>query len=322
MFKFTKTISITESWFKRRPEKACLLKHSRIDVAQLRAHPSSSLGKRPLRMGRGAVLKSYGNARVAGQFFEKNCQKLPSGMSEDVGSKLSTISVVIPAYNEEKTVGSVVQRVHRVLQDLGMPYEILVVDDGSTDGTARIASQSGAVLVSNGVNRGKGHSLCMGIEKSGGSIVVTMDADGSHQPEEIPKLLFPILRRNPRVDAVIGSRFLGELEESAMSKLHFVGNKIICLVMRILTGKWVTDSQSGFRAYRREVFDSVRIKSKGFDIETELTIKALVNGFNLVEVPITCRGRVDSVSRLNTFTDGFAVFRTIFESALSEPVHS
>jgi glycosyltransferase involved in cell wall biosynthesis len=273
-------------------------------------------------MGRGAVLKSYGNTQVAGQFFEKNPQKLPSGMDEGVGSKLSNVSVVIPAYNEEKTVRSVVQRAHRVMQDLGMPYEILVVDDGSTDGTARIASQSGVVLVSNGVNRGKGHSLCMGIEKSKGSIVVTMDSDGSHQPEEIPKLLFPILRRNPRVDAVIGSRFLGELEESAMSNLHFVGNKIICLVMRILTGKWVTDSQSGFRAYRREVFDGVRIKSKGFDIETELTIKALVNGFNLAEVPITCTRRVDSVSRLNTFRDGFAIFRTIFESALSEPVHS
>lgn len=268
------------------------------------------------------MFKYHANARAVGQFFEGNCQEVPSSMDEAVGSKLSTVSVVIPAYNEEKTVYSVVQRANRVLQDLGIPYEILVVDDGSTDGTARIASQSGAVLVSNGANRGKGHSLCMGIEKSRGSIVVTMDADGSHQPEEIPRLLFPILRGNPRVDAVIGSRFLGNLEESAMSNLHFVGNKIICLVMRILTGKWVTDSQSGFRAYRREIFDSTKIKSTGFDIETELTIKALANGFNLAEVPITCTRRVDSVSKLNIFKDGFAIFRTIFESALSEPVHS
>jgi glycosyltransferase involved in cell wall biosynthesis len=268
-------------------------------------------------MRRGAVLKSYGNTRVAGQFFEKNCQKLPLGMNEDVGSRLSVISVVIPAYNEGKTVGSVIQRAHQVLRDLEIPYEIIVVDDGSTDETARIASQSGAVLVSNGVNRGKGHSLCMGIEKSKGSIVVTMDADGSHQPEEIPKLLSPILRRNPRIDAVIGSRFLGDLEESAMSNMRFVGNKIINLVIKMLTGKWITDSQSGFRAYRREIFDSTRIKSKGFDIETELTIKALVNGFILTEVPITCTRRVDSVSKLSTFRDGFAIFRTIFESSLS-----
>jgi glycosyltransferase involved in cell wall biosynthesis len=277
------------------------------------------LGKKPLRTGRGAVLKSFGNTWAAGQFFEKNCQKLPSGMDEGVASKLSTVSVVIPAYNEEKTVGSVVQRAHRILGYLGIPYEIVVVDDGSTDATARIALQSGALLVSNGVNRGKGHSLCMGIEKSRGSIVVTMDADGSHQPEEIPKLLFPILRRNPRVDAVIGSRFLGGLEESAMSNLHFVGNKMINLAIRILTGKWVSDSQSGFRAYRREVFDSTTIKSKGFDIETELTVKALTNGFTLKEVPIRCIGRTGSDSRLNTFTDGFAIFKTIFESSLSEP---
>lgn len=298
------------------------MRRSRIDAIRLGAHPDSSSRERFLRMEGGTLFRSYGSTRVAGQFLEKGCQKLPSGVNEDVDSRLSTISVVIPAYNEEKTVGSLVQRAHRVLRDLEMPYEIIVVDDGSKDGTARIASQNGVVLVSNGVNYGKGHSLCMGIEKSRGSIVVTMDADGSHQPEEIPKLLFPILRVSPHTDVVIGSRFLGELEDHAMSNLHFVGNKIICLVMRILTGKWVTDSQSGFRAYRREVFDSTWIKSEGFDIETEITIKALVNGFNLSEVPITCMRRADSVSRLNTFRDGFAIFRTIFESSLSEPVHS
>lgn len=251
----------------------------------------------------------------------KNGQELPSSMGEEAGSTPSIISIVIPAYNEGKTLGSVIQRAHSVLRDIGVRYEILVVDDGSTDETARVASRGGAVLVSNGINRGKGHSLLVGIEKSRGSIVVTMDADGSHQPEEIPKLLFPILRGSPRTDAVIGSRFLGELEESAMSNLRFFGNKIINLVINILTGKGVTDSQSGFRAYRREIFDSTTIKSTGFDIETELTIKALVNGFMLKEVPITCVRRAESVSRLNTFRDGFAIFRTIFESSLSEPVH-
>jgi glycosyltransferase involved in cell wall biosynthesis len=251
----------------------------------------------------------------------KNCQKLPLGMKKDAYSEFSTISVVIPAYNEEKTVGSVIQRAHRTLQALGIPYEIIAVDDGSTDETARIASQSGAILVSNGINLGKGQSLCTGIMKSKGSIVVTMDADGAHQPEEIPKLLSPILSRNPRTDAVIGSRFLGNLEESALSNLHFVGNKIINLVIKILTGTWVTDSQSGFRAYRREIFESTKIKSKGFDIESELTIKALTNGFKLMEVPITCMKRFDPDSRLDTFKDGFAIFRTIFESSLSEPIH-
>jgi glycosyltransferase involved in cell wall biosynthesis len=278
-------------------------------------------GGRFLRRVRGAVLKSHSAAQASGLFFEEKCQKIPLGMNEDVDSKLSVISVVIPAYNEEKTVRAIIQRAHQILRDVGMPYEIVVVDDGSTDETARIASQNNAVLVANGINRGKGHSLCMGIEKSKGSIVVTMDADGAHQPEEIPKLLFPILK-SPHIDAVIGSRFLGDLDVSAMSKLHFVGNKLINLTMRILTGKWISDSQSGFRAYRREVFDSMKIESMGFDIETELTIKALVNGFTIAEVPITCMRRVDSVSRLNTFKDGLAIFRTIFESSLSESVHS
>jgi hypothetical protein len=298
------------------------LRHPRIGFLRLRIHPDSLLGKWLLRMESGSVRKFHSNARAIGQSFEKNYQELSLGMNGDVDSGLLTISVVIPAYNEEKTVGSLVQRAHKVLQDLGIPYEIIVVDDGSRDATARIASQSGAILVSNGINRGKGHSLCMGIGKSKGSIVVTMDADGSHQPEDIPRLLFPILRNDPRADAVIGSRFLGELEESAMSNMRFVGNKIICLVLRVLTGKWVTDSQSGFRAYRREIFNGTTIKSKGFEIETELTVMALVNGFVLAEVPITCMSRANSVSRLNPFSDGFSIFRTIFECSLTEPAHS
>jgi len=257
-----------------------------------------------------------------GHSLAKDCQKLLEVVNLRVGSEPLLLSVLIPAYNEEKTVGSVIQRTHRVLMYLGLPYEIIVVDDGSTDATAKVSSQNRVLLVSNGINRGKGYSLCMGIQKSRGSIIITIDADGAHQPEEIPKLLLPILRRNPRIDAVVGSRFLGDLEESAMSNLHFAGNKIINLVIRILTGKWVTDSQSGFRAYRREIFDSTKIKSKGFDIEAELTIKALTNGFKLMEVPITCAGRIDSDSRLHTFRDGFAIFRAIFESSLSEPIHS
>jgi len=271
-------------------------------------------------MGKDSLPEFCENTQAA-HVYEKNCQKVPSGMN-GADSKLSTVSVIIPAYNEEKTVGTLVQRVNRVLRDLALPYEIIVVDDGSTDETARVASQSGALLVSNGVNRGKGHSLCMGIEKAMGSLVVTMDADGSHQPEDIPKLLFPILKNDPPTDAVIGSRFLGELEESGMSKLHFVGNKLINLVIRILTGQSVTDSQSGFRAYRHEIFDSTKVESMGFEIETELTVKALINGFVLREVPIMCMSRVDSDSRLNTFRDGLTIFRTIFEFSLNEHAHS
>jgi len=244
---------------------------------------------------------------------EKDCSRARAS-----DSKEAVISVIIPAFNEEKTLSPVIQRTHETLRDFGMSYEIIVVDDGSTDKTANATLQNGAILISNGQNRGKGHALVLGIKKARGSILIMMDADGAHQPEEIPKLLYPILSKNPGVSVVIGSRFLGNLEEKAISRIHFIGNKIFNLLIKFFTGEWVTDSQSGFRAYRREVLKKLNIKSSGFEIETEMTIKALKGGFPIKEVPITCKRRRYATSRINTFKDGFDILKIIVDASLSK----
>ena len=226
------------------------------------------------------------------------------------------VSVVMPAYNEERTLGEVIPRTHKALQDPGIPYEIIVIDDGSTDETAKVAERSGAILIANGRNRGKGNAICAGVEKARGSIIVTMDADGQHQPEEIPKLLYPILRGDLEIDVVIGSRFIGGSRERSLSRTHFVGNKVINLLIRFLTGRWVTDSQSGFRAYRGQLIRSLNIKSLGFEAETEAIVRLLKGGFRIKEVPITVHGREHSNSKLRTWKDGFTIFRTVLTAFL------
>lgn len=233
------------------------------------------------------------------------------------GSKETVLSVVIPAFNEERTLSEIVQRTQKTLRSLGMPYEIIVMDDGSTDRTAETALQNGVVVISTSQNKGKGYAMRLGIEKTTGSIVITMDADGSHQPEEIPKLLLPILEKNPGSPVVIGSRFMGCIEEEAISRMHFIGNKVFTFLIRMFTGTWITDSQSGFRAYKRGVLKKLNIKSERFEIETEMILKVLKAGFSVKEVPITCKRRIYSNSRLQTFRDGFKILKTIFASLIS-----
>jgi hypothetical protein len=143
-----------------------------------------------------------------------------------------------------------------------------------------------------------------------------MDADGSHQPEEIPKLLRPMLRKNPGATFVVGSRFTGSIERQAISRLNFAGNKIFNLLITILTGESITDSQSGFRAYRREVLDNLRIKSSGFAVETEMLLKVLRGSFKMKEVPITCRRRAFSTSRLSPLRDGLKILGAIITDSL------
>ncbi|MEM3769709.1 MAG: glycosyltransferase family 2 protein [Candidatus Bathyarchaeia archaeon] len=222
----------------------------------------------------------------------------------------NVISVVIPAYNEEKTIGSVIEETLQVMDSLGLPYEIIVVDDGSTDGTKEIASKYKARVLSNGRNQGKGYALRKGFQHARGEIVVTIDADGSHKPKEIPDLLYPLFNG---ADIVAGSRFLGKGEDYT-SKLHMLGNHLINMTIMLLTRKLITDSQTGLRAFKRKLLEKVNLESYGYEIETEITVKGLKNGFKFQEIPISCQKREHSVSRLRILSDGFKILKTILTS--------
>jgi glycosyltransferase involved in cell wall biosynthesis len=227
----------------------------------------------------------------------------------------SLVSFIIPAYNEEKTVGTVIDDTSQVMELYGLPYEIIVVNDGSTDHTEQIAVATGkAKVFTNRPNRGKGYCLRRGLKEAHGDIIVTLDSDGEHKPKEIPGLITPLFDNN---DIVSGSRFMGSRFD-ATKRLNQVGNFLFNTAIMTLTGKQVTDSQTGFRAMRREVVESLNLQSDGYEIETEITVKSLMNGFKLLEVPITIDRRKYSMSKIKILKDGKKILSTIIQSSFSQ----
>ncbi|NWF86282.1 glycosyltransferase family 2 protein [Candidatus Bathyarchaeota archaeon] len=223
----------------------------------------------------------------------------------------SVVSVIIPAYNEEKTIATIIEETTNTMDILGMAYEIIVVDDGSIDHTREIASRHNVTVVSNGKNQGKGYALRKGFQHAQGDIIVTIDADGSHNPKEIPDLINPLFNGT---DIVAGSRFLGQ-EKDHTSKLHIVGNYLINMTIMILTRKKITDSQTGLRAFKKDFLQKTNFASYGYEIETEITVKGLKNGFAFQEIPISCKRRKYNVSNLRILSDGFKILKTILTSA-------
>jgi glycosyltransferase involved in cell wall biosynthesis len=229
----------------------------------------------------------------------------------------SIISVVIPAYNEQHTIGQTISDTILTMDSLKMPYEIIVIDDGSTDDTARIASKYKATILSNDKNQGKGYALRKGFQHAQGDIVITIDSDGAHKPKEIPDLIQPLFNG---VDVVAGSRYLGG-RMNTTTRVHRIGNAMFNLIIMTLTGRQITDSQSGFRAFKKEVLQKINLQSMGYDIEVEMTVKSLKNGFVFQEKPIFCEKRKYSTSKLRILQDGMRIFKAIIKSNFSPITH-
>jgi len=228
-----------------------------------------------------------------------------------------TISIIIPAFNEENTIENLLERIHKTLEMTQSPYEIIVVDDGSIDKTAQLAHRYKATVLKNGQNQGKGHALQRGFQHAKGDIIITMDADGSHKPEDLTKLVTPLLNG---ADIVFGSRFINGCSKIATKKLHRFGNRLFNLIIRLLTDKHITDSQTGFRGYKKEIIKQIGITSKGYEVETELTVKSLKNGCVVHEEPITFEKRIDGCSHLNPLTDGFKILKTILMASIEQRI--
>jgi glycosyltransferase involved in cell wall biosynthesis len=222
------------------------------------------------------------------------------------------VSVIIPAFNEEGNISFVIDGVHRVLKDMNLDFELIVVNDGSSDKTAEIIKENSCQIINHIENQGKGIALKNGIIQSKGDLIVTMDADGSHSPMDLPILINPILRND--ADVVIGSRFIKKYGKNSTTQVHIIGNMIINAIIFFLTGKYLSDSQSGFRAYKSCIFNTISISSSRYEIETELTVKILRNGIRLKEIPIDCHKRKNGRSGINSFNDGFKILLTIFKS--------
>lgn len=210
------------------------------------------------------------------------------------------LTILIPVYNEEATVEELLRRVRAV----PLEKEILVCDDGSTDGTARILSQveaaTGVRIFRHEVNRGKGAALRTLIPKATGDVVMIQDADLEYNPQEYEQLLAPIRERKTNV--VYGSRFLGS--GRAMFFWHALGNKFLTLLTNMLYDSTLSDMETCYKVFRRELLQSLSLRARRFDIEPEITAQILKRGERIWEVPITYAGREYSEGKKITWKDG------------------
>jgi glycosyltransferase involved in cell wall biosynthesis len=222
--------------------------------------------------------------------------------------RIDKLSVIVPVFNERNTVAEIVRRMRSV--DLPVEREIVVVDDGSDDGTRAVLTQladSTVRIVKHGVNRGKGAAIRTGLENSTGDVVLVQDADLEYDPEDWPKLLAPILKGRARV--VYGSRFTGERRN--MLFLHWVGNRFLSLVTNVLYNSTLSDMETCYKLFRREVLDGVQLRANRFDFEPEFTAKVLRRGIRIYEVPISYAGREPNEGKKITWHDGVIALWTL-----------
>ena len=212
------------------------------------------------------------------------------------------LSVVIPVYNEISTVGEILNRVRSVPQD----KEIIVIDDGSTDGTRewleKLTVEEATVLF-HSENKGKGAALRTGFEQATGDIVIIQDADLEYDPRDYDCLIGPIV--DGRADVVFGSRFLGG-PHRVLFFWHYVGNKVLTVLSNMLTNLNLSDMETGYKAFRTSLLREIRIKSNRFGFEPEITAKFARLKCRMYEVPISYSGRGYEEGKKITWRDGLA----------------
>jgi glycosyltransferase involved in cell wall biosynthesis len=222
------------------------------------------------------------------------------------------LTIVIPCYNEAKTIVDLVEAVRAA------PFpdkEIIVVDDASTDGTRDRLKAGVEPLVSrvlyHDVNQGKGAALRTGFAAATGDIVIIQDADREYDPSEYPNLIDPILR--DEADVVYGSRFLGGRAHRVLYFWHRLGNGVLTLVSNMFTNVNLTDMETGYKAFRREVLQKFTIEENRFGFEPEITAKIAKSGCRIYEVGISYHGRTYAEGKKISWKDGFRALYCIIK---------
>ena len=217
------------------------------------------------------------------------------------------VSVVIPVYNEATTLRDIVQKVRAVPFD----KEIIVVDDGSTDGTREILEAGlgpDLIVVLQDRNRGKGAALRAGFQRVTGEIVLVQDADLEYDPADYPRLLEPILEG--KADVVYGSRFGGETHR-VLFFWHYAGNRFLTLLSNMFTNLNLSDMETGSKVFRASLLPRLKLRSNRFGFEPEFTAKAARLGCRIYEVAISYHGRGYEAGKKITWRDGVAAIACI-----------
>lgn len=226
------------------------------------------------------------------------------------------LSVIIPVYNEAKTIGEILGRV------AGVPVEkeIIVVNDGSKDRTRDRLNEAAQELrekghdikvTSHSENRGKGAAVCSGLKIASGEIVIIQDGDLEYTPDDYPKIMEPILKGEARV--VYGSRFLGRKNTLT---LHFFANRCLTVLTNLLYHTHLSDMETCYKVFLREIVKPEEIKSLGFEVEPELTVNFLRKGCRILEIPISYVPRTRFQGKKIGWKDGFGTVRFILKSRL------
>lgn len=229
------------------------------------------------------------------------------------------LSVVIPVYNEAATISKMVAMVRAV--DVGMDKEILVVDDGSSDGTRDALQKMGAdqadlKIIFHEVNKGKGAAVRAGFAAATGDIVLIQDADLEYDPRQYPRLLQPIL--DGHADVVFGSRFLGGGPHRVVYYWHYLGNRLLTTLSNMTTNLNLTDMEVCYKVFKREVIQRIPLKENRFGFEVEITAKVARRKLKVYEVPISYYGREYSEGKKIGWKDGVSALRCILRYAFTD----
>jgi glycosyltransferase involved in cell wall biosynthesis len=226
------------------------------------------------------------------------------------------VSVIIPVYNEKELIGEIVRRVLAAPLPGGFEREVVIVDDGSDDGTTHLlekAEFAPEVRVFNSIiNHGKGAALRAGFKIATGDVLLIQDGDLEYDPiANHPLLLRPFV--DPAVEIVYGSRFLARRHPEDMALRNFVANKILTWTTRLLYGSRLSDEATAYKVFRRSVLERVELDCTGFEFCPEFTAKALRQGYRIHEVPVSYKGRNQMQGKKIRFRDGLVAIWTLLK---------